>query len=63
MEYAYHTKTIWCGHDGKRIFGIAFIPQREGKMPLVIFSHELGYNHETGIPYGQFLAIVINRVC
>ena len=36
MEYAYHTKTIWCGHDGKRIFGIAFIPQREGKMPLVI---------------------------
>lgn len=56
MEYAYHTKTIWCGHDGKRIFGIAFIPQREGKVPLVIFSHELGYNHETGIPYGQFLA-------
>ena len=42
---------------GNRIYGIAYIPDTvEEKKPLVIFSHELGNSHTTGIPYAERLA-------
>ena len=56
-EYAYHTQEIWCENNGNRIYGIAYIPDTvEEKKPLVIFSHELGNSHTTGIPYAERLA-------
>ena len=44
----YRTEEILCEDSGKSIYGVAYIPSGEGKFPLVIFSHELGNNHEAG---------------
>lgn len=56
-EYTYHTQEIWRDNNGNRIYGIAYIPDTEEvRKPLVIFSHELGNSHTTGIPYAERLA-------
>ena len=52
----YHTEEIWCENGDKKIYGMAYIPERNGTYPLVIFSHELGNNHEAGIRYAERLA-------
>ena len=53
----FHTQEIWCENNGKKIYGIAYIPDtQEEKKPLVIFSHELGNTHMAGIPYAERLA-------
>ena len=55
--YTYQTQEIWCENNGNRIYGIAYIPDtEEEKKSLVIFSHELGNSHTTGIPYAERLA-------
>ena len=46
----------WCQNGENRIYGLSYIPEGEGKFPLVIFSHELGNNHESGIRYAERLA-------
>lgn len=56
MKLDYNTKEIWCDNCGRKIYGVAFIPQIEETVPLVIFAHELGNNHESGIPYAKRLA-------
>lgn len=55
-QYSYNTQEILCDNDGATIYGIAYIPEREGKMPLVIFSHELCSTYRSGIDYAEFLA-------
>ncbi len=52
----YHTEEIWCENGNKKIYGMAYIPDGDGTCPLVIFSHELGNNHEAGIRYAERLA-------
>lgn len=52
----YRTEEIWCQNGTDSIYGVAYIPETEGKKPLVIFSHELGSNHESGIRYAERLA-------
>lgn len=53
----YTTHEYFVGADGSdKIFGIQYIPDRKGKSPLVIFSHELGCDHRTGADYAQALA-------
>ncbi len=52
----YHTEEIWCENGNKKIYGMAYIPEGDGTYPLVIFSHELGNNHEAGIRYAERLA-------
>nr|WP_246346049.1 alpha/beta fold hydrolase [Catenisphaera adipataccumulans] len=56
-SYSYSTRETWVSHDGRQIYGIAYIPD-DGRTqhPLVIFAHELGENHTTGIPYAEHLA-------
>ena len=49
-------RELWCEREGKRIFGLAYVPQCAGRLPLVIFCHELGRNHTVGIPYAERLA-------
>ena len=57
MTYTYETREIWCQRDDNRIFGIAYVPDAGAeKLPLVIFSHELGNSHTSGIPYAERLA-------
>ena len=52
----YRTEEIWCQNGADSIYGIAYIPDGEGRLPLVIFSHELGNNHDSGIRYAERLA-------
>ena len=52
----YTTKEIWCKNGSLNLYGVAYIPKTEEKVPLVIFSHELGNSHTTGIPYAKRLA-------
>lgn len=54
--YTYTTREIWVQNGGMNIFGIAYIPDINGKVPLVIFSHELGQDHSSGERYAERLA-------
>ena len=38
----YSEREIWLENEGQRIFGIAYVPNLEGRLPLVILSHGLG---------------------
>lgn len=55
-EYSYETKEMDCSINGQNLYGIAYIPETEEKVPLVIFGHELGATHRSGIPYAEELA-------
>lgn len=52
----YRTEEIWCLNGENRIYGIAYIPAGEDNFPLIIFSHELGNDHESGVRYAERLA-------
>ena len=54
--HTYSTQEIWVQNGGLRIYGIAYVPDRNEKMPLVIFSHELGNDHTSGKRYAERLA-------
>lgn len=54
--YKYYTKEIWCENNGKKIYGVAYIPDTDKKSPLVITCHGLGTNHESGIGYAKHYA-------
>ena len=56
VDMSYRTEEIWCENGSSRIYGVACIPEAEGRLPLVIFSHELGNNHEAGVRYAERLA-------
>ena len=65
MTRTFISKEIWCSRTQMRdsaapekykIYGKAYIPDGTGRYPLVIFSHELGKNHESGVPYAERLA-------
>lgn len=47
-----------CRSRGFEIYGKLFVPERSGneRFPLVIWSHEMGATHETGMDYGHYLA-------
>ena len=44
---AYSRQEIWLENEGQRIYGIAYIPDVEGKLPLVILSHGLGGSYSS----------------
>ena len=54
--YQYRISELWCGKHERKIYGLAFVPKAEGKVPLVIFAHELANTHKSGIAYAQELA-------
>ena len=54
--YTYTTQEIWVQNGDFRIYGIAYVPDTNGKVPLVIFSHELGNDHTSGERYAERLA-------
>ena len=57
-EVAYATQEIWVQNGDNRIYGVAYVPASEAdrKLPLVIFSHELGNDHTSGERYAEKLA-------
>lgn len=52
----YTTQEIWVQNGSLRIYGIAYVPDTNEKVPLVIFSHELGNDHTSGQRYAERLA-------
>ena len=54
----YTTQEIWVQNGDDRIYGVAYVPASEDgkKVPLVIFSHELGNDHTSGERYAERLA-------
>ena len=56
VDMPHRAEEIWCENRSSRIYGVAYIPEAKGKLPLVIFSHELGNNHEAGVRYAERLA-------
>ena len=52
----YTTQEIWVQNGDNRIYGIAYVPDTDKKVPLVIFSHELGNDHTSGVRYAERLA-------
>ncbi len=55
-EYTYRTQETWVQNGGLNIYGMAYIPDMNGRLPLVIFSHELGNDHTSGERYAERLA-------
>lgn len=57
-EGTYTTQEIWVQNGDDRIYGVAYVPALEDgkKVPLVIFSHELGNDHTSGERYAERLA-------
>lgn len=56
QRYAYTVTEQPVYNDGQYIYGQLYRPARSGKVPLVIFSHELACSHETGVDYAKELA-------
>ncbi len=52
----YTTQEIRVQNGEKSIYGIVYVPDTDGKAPLVIFSHELGNDHTSGQRYAERLA-------
>ena len=52
----YRTEEIRCSNGADSLYGVAYIPETNEKVPLVIFSHELGNSHTSGIRYAERLA-------
>jgi len=53
---SFDTQEIWVDSEGGRIFGVAYVPQAERPLPLVVFAHELGNDHTAGTAYAEVLA-------
>lgn len=55
--YKYNISEIWCENNGQKIYGVAYVPEADGKVPLVIYAHELCCTHEAGTGYARELAL------
>lgn len=51
--YDYEVREIWVDNDGEKIYGEAYIPKTDGKSPLILTSHGMGANHESGASYAK----------
>lgn len=56
VAYSYNIQKISCKVEGQNIYGVAYIPEIQEKVPLVIFAHELCCTHESGTAYAEELA-------
>ena len=56
-EYTYNTeeKTIY-NDQWEKIYWVLYRPDREDNMPIIVYSHWLGSNYESWIPYAEALA-------
>ena len=54
--HTYTTQEIWVQNGDLKIYGIAYVPDTNENIPLVIFSHELGNDHTSGERYAERLA-------
>ena len=50
-RYEYDVREMTVDNNGEKIWGEVYIPKKEGKMPIVLTSHGMGANHESGASY------------
>jgi len=50
-------REIWVDNNGEKIYGEAYIPKTDGKSPLILTSHGMGANHESGASYAKKYAL------
>lgn len=50
-HYSYKMKEVWCTNGNKRIYGVLYLPERKGRVPLLIYSHGLSDTHAKGELY------------
>jgi hypothetical protein len=55
-DYAVTTREITVPIGNQSIYGVAYLPDAESPVPLVIISHGLGITHESVSEYARFLA-------
>ena len=55
-HYSYKMKEVWCTNGNKRIYGVLYLPERKGRVPLLIYSHGLSDTHAKGELYATSLA-------
>lgn len=54
--YDFELKEIILEKNNQKIYGVAYIPSKKTKSPLVILSHGLGGNYEDGKGYAEIFA-------
>lgn len=55
--YKYSITEIRCENNGQQLYGVAYVPEADSKVPLVIYAHELCHTHEAGSGYARELAL------
>ena len=57
VTYSYTTwEKVILNARSEKIYWVLYQPEREGKVPIIIFSHWLWSNYESWIPYAEALA-------
>ena len=54
--YPYATREIELTNHGQKIYGVAYVPEKEGKVPLAICAHGLGGNYRSCAAYAEQFA-------
>lgn len=55
--YNYNKKEILCENDGKSIYGVAWVPETEERVPLVIISPGIAASYDLFSSYARQLAL------
>lgn len=55
--YQYRASELCCENNGQKIYGVAYIPETDKQVPLVIFAHGLGDTYSAGAAYAETLAL------
>lgn len=55
-DYAFEVSELCCNNNEKNIYGLSYVPKTDGKVPLVILSHELCGTHKNMERFAEALA-------
>lgn len=55
-RYEYDRTVVTCPTKKGDIYGVLYRPHRRGRLPCIIFSHELGATYESGEDYAKHFA-------
>lgn len=55
-DYEFKVSELCCNNNGKNIYGFSYVPETDGKVPLVILSHELCGTHKNMEHFAEALA-------
>ena len=50
VSTTYHENEFWVNVDGQSVYGLSYVPDVGGRLPLVVFSHGLGSKKFANMP-------------